>query len=83
MEEPHREFPFRKLRYYTYLTLDVMMHVEYQEANKFMYALNMESRSFFEKNFITVRNGFINEGLITYDLRCDFNDYVQLERLYF
>jgi hypothetical protein len=45
------------------------MHVEYQEACKFMFAVNKEARSFLLNNFITIRNGFINDGLIPYVIR--------------
>ena len=65
-------FPLSKLRYYTYLILDVMMHVEYQDSYKFMFAVNKEARSFFQNNFITIRNEFINDGLITYEIKGDF-----------
>ena len=58
--------PFRKLRYDKYLTLDVMLNVEYQQALKFMFALTKDSRIFLSQNLITIKNGFINEGLITY-----------------
>jgi hypothetical protein len=37
-------FPLPKLRYDIYLTLDVMMHIEYEEAYKFMFAINKEGR---------------------------------------
>lgn len=82
-EETLSNFPYRKLRYYTYLTLDVMMFLEYQEALNFMYTINNEGRSFIMNNIITIRNGFINDGLFTYQLKCDFNHCEQLERLYF
>ena len=59
-------FPFRKLRYDIYLTLDVMMHVEQKDAYKFMFALNKEGRKFILDNFITVRNEFVNNGLIDF-----------------
>jgi hypothetical protein len=71
MVETVSVFPLSKLRYDTYLVLDVMMHVEYQEAYKFMFAVNKEARSFLLKNFITIRNGFINDGLIPYVIRKD------------
>ena len=64
--ESESEFPFRKLRYYTYLTLDVMMHVEQEDAYKFMFTLNKDARKFILDNFITVRNEFLNDGLIEF-----------------
>ena len=66
MVESLSEFPFRKLRYETYLTLDVMMYVYKPDVHEFMFTLNKEARKFLQDNFITVRNGFVNEGLITY-----------------
>jgi len=68
MVESLSEFPLRKLRHDAYLIIDVMMNVDYEEVQKFMFALNKETRSFLEDNFIIIRNGFVNEGLITYDL---------------
>jgi hypothetical protein len=65
-------FPLLKLRHDTYLTLDVMMHVDYQEACKFMFAVNKEGRLFLHNNFIAIRNGFINGGLIAQEIRFDF-----------
>ena len=66
MVESFTNFPFRKLRNHKFLTLEVMMHVERQEALKFMFALNKEARSFLHLNFNNIANGFINEGLINY-----------------
>ena len=68
--EPMSAFPFRKLRYYKYITLDVLMHVEHQDSSKFMFNLNKEARAFIKNNFNTVRNGFVNEGLIEYQFDC-------------
>jgi hypothetical protein len=68
MVESHSEFPFRKLRYVKYLILNVMMNVDHPEVYKFMFSINKEARKFLQDNFITVRNEFINEGLITYEL---------------
>ena len=66
MEESPGVFPFPKLRYETFLILDVMMNVDYQDVLKFMFSINKETRNFIYKNFITLRNGFVNDGLITY-----------------
>ncbi len=73
MEESESHFPFPKLRFCAYVTLNVMMHVEYEKAFKFIFSINKEGRSFFLKKFITIRNGFINYGLIPYELECKFN----------
>ena len=83
MEEVVTLFPFRKLRYQKYLTLDVMMYVERSKALEFIFCVNKEARAFLHQHFISIQNGFINEGLIVYDLSCNFNGYEQLERLYF
>ena len=58
------DFPFHKLKDYILYTLDVMMHVEYEDAYKFMFNINKEGRQFLINNFTTVRNGFMNDGLI-------------------
>jgi hypothetical protein len=44
MVETVSGFPFPKLRYDLYLILDVMMHVEHQEAYKFMFNVSKEAR---------------------------------------
>lgn len=66
MVESAGEFLFRKLRFRKYLILEVMMNVERQEVLNFMFTANKASRAFLKQNFIAIRNGFINEGLITY-----------------
>ena len=66
MVESMSDFPFHYLREDIYLTLEVMMYVERPELLKYMFAVNKASRSYIENNFITIRNGFVNEGLITY-----------------
>lgn len=58
------DFPLRILRDYIYLTLDVMMYVEHENAYEFMFKINKEGRKFIINNFITMKNEFINEGLI-------------------
>ena len=59
-------FPFQKLRDDKYLMLDVLMHLKFDKALKFMFALNKEARSFIERHFITINNGFTNDGLIEF-----------------
>ncbi len=83
MEESLRNFPFRKLMLNKFLTLDVMMCIEKYKVLQFMFTLNNQTRSFLVKNFISVRNGFINEGLITFYLNHDFESYKSFEQLYF
>ena len=41
-----------------------------------MFAVNKEARSFLVNNFITVKNGFINDGLIPFYWKCAFDDYI-------
>jgi hypothetical protein len=86
MESPGN-FPFCKIRYYIYLALDVMMYLDHEDAFKFMFKINKEGRKFIINNFITVRNGFINDGLIDIIFDNDpseqFNNYDKLEKNYF
>ena len=83
MVESLTDFPFRKLLYDKYLTIDVMLYIEHQEAYNFMFAVNKSARIFLQNNFIAVRNGFINDGLITYYFGKQVNHYYELEKLYF
>jgi hypothetical protein len=83
MVESVSAFPLSKLRYDKFLTLDVMMYLEYQEANTFMFAVNKEARLFLQNNFIIIRNGFLNDGLIIYRMENHFNSIYMLEKLYF
>ena len=66
MEEVVTSFPFRKLRYEIYLTLEVMMYVERSQALEFMFCVNKEARAFLHQHFVSIQNGFINEGLIVH-----------------
>ena len=83
MEEFQSVFPFQLLRHDLYLTLEVLMYVEHPEVLNKLFSVNRETRSLIENNFISIRNGFINEGLITYQLRCDLFHIEKLETLYF
>ena len=83
MEESSSAFPFRKLVNDKYLTLEIMMYLEYEAVLKFMFELDKESRNFLLNNSLTIRNAFINEGLIVYHFKNYFDSYEQLERLYF
>ena len=82
MENSPCDLPFQKFRHDKFLTLNVLMNIEHEEAYKFMFGVNNKTRTFLEHNFITIRNGFINEGLITYYIRTDFNHYSIFEKLY-
>ena len=48
-----------------------------------MFFVNKEARTFLLKHFTTIKNGFINDGLIHYQIYSDFNGFEQLEKLYF
>lgn len=60
MVDSYINFPFRQLKVRKYLTLEIMMYVDYPEVLTYMCALNRETRSYIEKNFNTFRKGFIN-----------------------
>jgi hypothetical protein len=72
MEETVTAFPFRKLINDIYLILDVMMHVDRSDVLQYLFEVNKETRSFLQKHFIAIKNGFINEGLIVYDINGDY-----------
>jgi hypothetical protein len=40
-----------------------------------MHGVNKETRRFLCQHYISIKNGFINEGHIEYDLGCNYNDY--------
>ncbi len=46
MEKAVNGFPFHKLKFYTYLTLEVMMNVERSQVLNFMFSTNKEARAF-------------------------------------
>jgi hypothetical protein len=49
-----------------------------------MFIVNKEMRNYLRKNYISIKNGFINEGLVGYfDFKCHFIDYLYLEKIYF
>ncbi len=83
MVESFCDFPFRKLRDEKFLTLELMMYIEHPIVLQIMFSVNKNTRKFLESNFIAIRNGFVNEGLISYELSSDFNNWYQLEKLYF
>ena len=83
MEESVTAFPFCKLRHYIYLTLEIMMYVEYKQACYFMFHANKGTRAYLENNASTIRNGFINDGLIVYEVEDKFLHFYHLEKLYF
>ena len=86
MEESVSDFPFSKLRHHKYLTLDVMMYVDHQQVFEFMFACNKKARAFLQHNYLTIRNGFVNDGLIPYffdwDYHKEYCHFEQLEKLY-
>lgn len=83
MEDSASVFLFRKLSSEKYLTLEVILYVEYPDSLRFMFAVNKETRIFIEHNMIAIKNDFINEGLIVHPLSLDINGYALLEKLYF
>jgi hypothetical protein len=72
MVESVGSFPFRKLRYETYLTLDVLKYIDWEDALKFMFGINKLARGFLIQKFKTIQNEFINDGLIPYYFGDDF-----------
>ncbi len=48
-----------------------------------MFEVNRATRHFLLNNAMTIRNGFLNEGLIVYNLRDEFDSYEELEKVYF
>ena len=66
MDESLCNFIFRKLKYDKYLTLEVIFFIKHPEIYSFMFSVSKDTRIFLQTYFITIRNGFINEGLITY-----------------
>ena len=54
MEKAANVFPFRQLRHDIYLTLEVMMYVERSQALEFMFGVNKETRTFLQKNYISL-----------------------------
>ena len=72
VESESAAFPFSKLRYYTYVTLEVLMFVEHPKAYEFMFAFNKLTRTFLLDNFIVFHNCFTNEGLITHHLKLQY-----------
>ena len=59
-----------------------MMNVEYKSAWHFMFYANKATRAFLENNGSTLRNGYINDGLICYDVDSEFHVFYLLEKLY-
>ena len=48
-----------------------------------MFGVNKATRAFLEADSHTVRNSFVNDGLIDYNISGDFNGFEKLEKLYF
>ena len=59
------------------------MYVKHLKSLKFMFLVNKETRAFLKNNMMTIRNGFMNEGLIELKFKNDYNFYLDLEKLYF
>ena len=76
------DFPFRKLVFDKYLTLEMMMYVKHSKVCKFMFEVNKPARAFLQYNFTAIQNGFTNDNLIVFQFNNSFNDYIKLEKLY-
>lgn len=49
-----------------------------------MYLINKEMRTFITNNYITIKNGFINDSLIANEIDTRaFDGYLHLEKYYF
>lgn len=60
------------------------MNLDRLNALEFMLGVNKEARKFIQKNYISMKNAFINEGLIVHALdNSNVSSYEWLERLYF
>lgn len=60
-----------------------MMYLDFEQVLEFMFFVNKEGRAFLNQHFLTIKNGFVNEGLITHQLGFGFSRYYQLEKLYY
>lgn len=59
------------------------MYLEYDDTCKFMFTVNKAARTFLQTHASTIRNGFINDGLIDYYFSDEFESFQELESLYF
>jgi hypothetical protein len=50
------------------MLLYVMTYIELKDVLNFMFFVNKDSRNFLYNNWITIKNEFVNEGLITHIL---------------
>lgn len=57
------------MKFEKYMTLEVLMYVEYPEVYEFMFAVNKQMRAFLKLNYISLCSGFTNEGLISHNIR--------------
>lgn len=60
--------PLEKIRSAKYLLIEALMYVDYDDALNFMHKIDKGGRDFLTQNFISIKNSFENEGLITYDI---------------
>ena len=74
-EEEGKYFPFRLLRNEVYLTIDILMYLERSLVLQIIFGVNKATRFFLLHNYNSIKNGFINEGLIIYDLDCKFRGF--------
>ena len=66
MDKERQNFPFCKLKDTPYNMLEVLMHIMFNNALEFMFRINKESRGYLKQHIATIRNDFVNEGLITH-----------------
>jgi hypothetical protein len=70
------------LRYDTFITLEVFLCIEYKKALEFIFRFNRKARNFLQQHISIIKNGFVNEGLITHHISLNFEGYRLLEQLY-
>ncbi len=82
MAESETDFPFRKLKGYKYMTIELLMYVQNCKAWDFLHSLSKSTRDFLEKNFIAIENDYFNNGLVINYLGENLNDYENFDIQY-
>ena len=54
MEDSESAFPFQKLGFDTYLSLEVMLYVAHYDSCRFMFSVNKATRAFLSNNMMTI-----------------------------
>lgn len=61
--------PFGKLKHRKYLILEMLQHAySIDDALNFLWSSNRETREYIKKQYLTVKRGYILEGLIIQSL---------------